>query len=84
MNCKQGDLAIVIAAPAMPEHIGKIVRCLEWVEWVTGEWVWEIDLKLPGVLHVVARDEHLHPLRGDSQTDATPRAANVPEEGVTA
>jgi hypothetical protein len=28
MNCKQGDLAIVVAAPNDPHYLGKIVRCV--------------------------------------------------------
>lgn len=83
MNCQRGDLAIVIKAPAYPEHIGKIVRCLEWVEWETGEWVWEIDLKIPGALHVVAQDEHLRPIRDNGAADET-RADLPSKEGIAA
>lgn len=76
MNCRKGDLAIILHSTP-PEHIGKIVTCLEWLEWAPGMWVWEIDLKLPGVLHVVIQDHQLRPLRDGGLDEEEPRAATL-------
>ena len=31
LNCKLGDLAVIVRADIDPEHIGKIVECVEFV-----------------------------------------------------
>lgn len=31
MNCKKGDIAIVVRAPGCPEYLGKIVTCVRLI-----------------------------------------------------
>lgn len=84
MNCKQGDLAIIVKSYAGNE--GKVVRCVEylgevgWLSVFTGqiEYVptWGIDVPLPGVegadwpIPAIA-DYQLRPLRPDEGDDET-------------
>lgn len=83
MNCKQGDLAIVVRSSAGNE--GKIVRCLRliksiiWVD-VDGKGsrhpTWEIDVLLPdwsGIFTNYICDYQLRPIRdpGDDAVDET-------------
>lgn len=75
MNCKPGDLAIIVRSCA--GHEGKIVRIVRWVGKVRG-WVgddrWETDTQLRGErggLTRSMRDSALRPIRdpGDDAKD---------------
>lgn len=88
MNCKQGDLAIVVKSWAGNE--GKIVRCIKYAgvqPWQDGEDLpsWEIDIDLPGVYgppeNIIA-DEQLRPIRdpGDDAQDETLTWLEVPNK----
>lgn len=75
MNCKQGDLAILVRSGSGNE--GKIVRCLRFVGEVPG-WYgddrWETDTILPGCFGGktnTAQDAWLRPLRGDLLDEET-------------
>ncbi len=84
MNCKPGDLAIIIASSAGNE--GKIVRCVRLIK-AKDYWykpsgqryedaTWEIDRLLPdyaGQLGRTIGDSQLRPIRdpGDDATDET-------------
>lgn len=78
MNCKQGDLAIIVKSNAGNE--GKIVRCLRLVGEarssdgirMAGECRWEIDRPIPTDLGDTAtsvRDAWLRPIRDDLLND---------------
>lgn len=78
MNCKQGDLAIIVRSYQGNE--GRIVRCLRFVpdfRWEKGgEPTWQIDVAL-NTVHSDARyfvaDCQLRPIRdpGDDAKDET-------------
>lgn len=90
MNCKQGDLAIIVKSYAGNE--GKVVRCVEAVGmelWDmpdgTSElaFTWRMDRALrsfTGRLHDLVRDEHLRPIRPDEGDDETLSWAGKPEK----
>jgi hypothetical protein len=72
MNCKQGDLAVILWSGAGNE--GKVVRCLEFVgqEFWDGGLVgtWRIDRPLVGANFVCdsfIADDQLRPIRPDSE-----------------
>lgn len=82
MNCKPGDLAVVVRSDAGNE--GKIVRCLRivdgWLEGLDGsglgEPVWEVDRVLracDGSEDNLINDSYLRPIRdpGDDAVDET-------------
>ena len=76
MNCKPGDLALVVEATHR-ERIGSIVKVLK-PTMLTTYWV----VEWRGGLYI-AHDSWLKPLRGDSGEDETLRWAGKPQE-VTA
>lgn len=82
MNCKQGDLAIVVRSCAGNE--GKIVRCLEWIgcapedDLMDSKYVdcWRTDVGLKtawGLVVYYAKDSWLRPIRGDLLDNETER-----------
>jgi hypothetical protein len=93
MNCKQGDLAIVVKSEAGNE--GKIVRCVRLIgerdligrsgDVLRGA-VWEIDVPLPdwgGRLFPTVSDDQLRPIRDNDGEDEILRIAGKPQK-VTA
>lgn len=89
LNCRQGDLAIIVKSYAGNE--GKIVRCLS--PWNGGFIMpngdvifadgWVIDLLLPVRHGIYARriqDSQLRPLRDSDGEDEMLRIAGKPEE----
>jgi hypothetical protein len=58
MNCKQGDLAIVVKCKNAPENIGAIRMCA----WPAGRTGWELDRPLPSGDDCIC-DTCLRPLR---------------------
>ncbi len=90
MNCKPGDLAVVVKSAAGNE--GKIVRCIRLLgRGVTvgplgdtfADWIWEIDSQLPDWSGGMGRDIHdsaLRPIRENDGEDESPQWAPVPQE----
>lgn len=84
MNCKQGDLAVIVRSAAGNE--GKIVRCVRFIGYVPGfigEDRWEIDLDLPTMLGGTCRhvmDGWMRPIRGGEGADETLSWAGKPEK----
>lgn len=87
MNCKQGDLAVIVKSTY--GHEGKIVKCLRqyngpWVgiECIEYEAGWEIDIKLrtPTGEWAFITDDRLRPLRDNPGTDETLTWAPVPSK----
>jgi len=82
MNCKQGDLAIVVKSVAGNE--GKIVRCVRFIgkdvnsdgEPMQGDDRWEVDTEMVTFLGSKVRsvqDSCLRPIRGDLLDEETER-----------
>lgn len=75
MNCKQGDLAVLVKSLAGNE--GVVVRCIKYVgfiEWLVGPpgHAWLIDRYLPvygGGKSNRAPDSYLRPIRDSDKTD---------------
>lgn len=98
MNCKQGDLAIVVAA-VNPENLGKIVCCISFIpqdallrENLTAGhpgWITDIPLKTSLIGYPerkitlnFAQDSALRPLRGTPGEDETLSWAGKPRHVV--
>jgi hypothetical protein len=88
LNCKQGDLAVVVRSAAGNE--GAIVTCLrlipDWTRWGadgrlrTGP-AWETDrqfVKVTGVVDCIVADAHLRPLRDSDGEDEVLRLVGRP------
>lgn len=94
MNCKQGDMAIIVRSAA--GHEGKIVTCLEYMgrklgigpgQKVVEHDIWRIDRKLPswqGEATDLFPDEFLKPIRdpGDDAVDEMIKITQFDELGV--
>lgn len=83
LNCKPGDLAIVVKSMAGNE--GKIVRVLKFRGidvWHHGNDLWETDTTAPGTIAKsnLFRDEWLRPLRDSKEPDETLTWAGKPQE----
>ena len=81
MNCKQGDLAIVIRSAAGNE--GKIIRCVRMVMedggWGYGpRWVTDPPVRGTGLPVQAVLDSCLRPIRGTEGQDEMLRIAGVP------
>lgn len=84
MNCKPGDLAIVIKSKQ--NNLGKIVRCIEylpefmWKDLPDGAWVVDGNITSidPTSLNRVP-DSWLKPLRDNDEEDETITWAGKPE-----
>jgi len=94
MNCKKGDLAIVVSSivPNSP-NIGKIVRCLEFVPtsliYAEAGWVTDIDLiqyfvfdRTPAKQDKFVVDKMIRPIRDNDQEDETFAWAGKPEKAT--
>ncbi len=68
MNCKPGDLAVVVRSIYDPAQIGKIVRVVEWCAYTEG-WIVSPCILFYASVH----DECLRPIRdpGDDAVDET-------------
>lgn len=78
MNCKPGDLAIVVATAnaQQREYIGKIVTCVKVVNTIDGPVGWRTAPFLVNQFtknSIAWVDHHLRPIRdpGDDATDET-------------
>lgn len=70
MNCKPGDLAVVVRARFDPSHLGKIVSVVEWDDEAGG---WKVDppIMTAGIPWRAVADHALRPIRdpGDDAVD---------------
>lgn len=92
MNCKQGDMAIVIkGASANSPNIGRVVTCLKLHPagymrlLVSRGVVWEVDRDIAtthGKFHFMY-DAWLRPLRGDLSGDETDTETPIIREAET-
>jgi hypothetical protein len=94
MNCKPGDLAVIVRCDEFPENIGRFLTVTEAGEIQDGEWVWACISNSPlyGQLRhwgcvftysaeVWAPDSWLRPIRdpGDDARDETLSWKAVPK-----
>jgi hypothetical protein len=88
MNCKQGDLAIIVKCEICPEAIGSIVRCVEFKPGHSGRAAWVIDREVHSVKVVNGfkfsggwfLDACLRPIRDNDGEDETLTWAGKPEK----
>jgi hypothetical protein len=86
MNCKPGDLAVLVRS--MSGNEGRIVRCVRYlgvIPYVVGPDAasWEIDPPIPslqGGTTDTAPDDWLRPIRDNDGDDETLQWAGKPEE----
>lgn len=84
MNCKQGDLAVLIRSE-FPERIGKITRCIKYIN-AEGVDTWQVDPPVGEdrfrrgsiVVGTWGRDSFLRPLRNDPGEDEILRIVGKP------
>lgn len=80
MNCKQGDLAIIVRAPLDPNFIGKIVTCVKIDNQFPDSWQTEPTLfGMDGALVVIC-DRGMRPIRDNPGQDETLTWAPVPKK----
>lgn len=82
MNCKPGDLAVIVRAISEWQHVGKIVRVLRLVE-LEGENCWRTEPELrtaDGRYWIGWRDRNLRPIRDSDGEDEMLRIAGKPQE----
>lgn len=80
MNCKAGDLAVVVFAKRYPEFLGKIVRISQACD--IFERSWDTDpptFSSDGVEHSFC-DEYLRPIRDQDGEDEILRLAGKPHD----
>lgn len=88
MNCKQGDLAIIVKSVASPDDIGAIVRCVEFKPGPDGRAAWIVDRKVSpdavigGITYIGDwfLDASLRPIRDNDGEDETLTWAGKPEK----
>lgn len=86
LNCKAGDLAVIVRSFAGNE--GSIVRCVEYVgvrsfKIVGKKPSWKIDRKIKnmsGGMNDIVCDEFLKPLRDNDDEDEMLRIAGLPNK----
>ena len=84
MNCKQGDIAVIVRSLAGNE--GRLVICVElcqrptWLHKTLPGPTWRIDRFLDGILFPtnIASDSQLRPLRDDEGEDEMLRITGRP------
>ena len=90
MNCKPGDLAVIVKSLAGND--GKVVKCIKYIgikKWsINGpDHTWVIDRELPdigGSCSKFIEDRILRPIRDQPGTDETLLWAPVPKGKVKA
>lgn len=83
MNCKQGDLAVIVHARLDPRKIGHIVRCLRLLAFDGIDQCWVVEPRIDGFKGVY--DHALRPIR-PQRNDAVDEMVQLlgKPEGVTA
>lgn len=83
MNCKPGDLAIVVLSPAIPELLGMIVQVTKLSDEFPNSWDTEPPVYISGNPWPVSFDDRsLRPIRdpGDDAQDETLQWLDVPSK----
>lgn len=79
LNCKPGDLAVIVRSLHRPNCLGKVVKCVRFDPGPKGEPAWRIDRAVGPVLMVdgIGRrgdwwyDKCLRPIRDNDGEDET-------------
>lgn len=81
MNCKPGDLAVIVRAFTAWEHVGKIVRVVRLTR-IDGDECWKTDPELFTLdgRWIAWTDAHLRPIRDSDGEDEMLRIAGKPQE----
>jgi hypothetical protein len=89
MNCKPGDLAVVVSAPFDPHYLGRIVTCVSFF-FVEGMPTWRTDPPMywtcdSGVVRELPWcDKDLRPIRDQPGEDESLTWAPVPGNLISA
>ena len=96
MNCREGDLAVVVGGERTRRNVGRVVRVIalagpeDFDPLVPRDRCWRVDtpmrwdsLLFGSVMCPVAPDEYLRPIRDNDGEDETLAWAGKPQ-GVTA
>jgi hypothetical protein len=78
MNCKPGDLAVLIKSEFKPHNIGSVVKILRKAESFNGYFCWETSPVFDGGTWVL--DKNLRPIRDQDGQDETLTWAGLPNE----
>ena len=86
LNCKQGDLAVIVRSTVNPQTVGMIVQCVKYKPSPIAGPAWEIDrsvaphVQIGMFIHAAdwIRDANLRPLRDNDGTDETLTWRDVP------
>ena len=82
LNCKPGDLAVLIRSRKDPSHIGKILTVVAWCALTEG-WIVDPPLTSGPISWRSVDDKFLRPIRDGNGEDETFEWAGTPDE-VTA
>ena len=77
LNCKQGDLAIIVDCVWDESSLGKIVKCISVFDTPWGK-CWKVDP--PWDLSIGTLDAHLRPIRDQPGEDETLTWEPVPHK----
>ena len=79
MNCKQGDLAVIVRGSAFQKYIGHVVQCVTLR--CTDPAMWAIDRSLDGdqIAWIMVPDSCLRPLRDSDGEDEMLRIKGKPQ-----
>jgi hypothetical protein len=80
MNCKPGDLAVIVRAYRFPELVGRIVTCVRLTPHPSKLPVWETAEPLPESNWI--HDDQLRPIRDNDGEDEMLRIVGKPETAV--
>ena len=70
MNCKIGDLAIIVGPTRYKHHIGKIVELKKiYTKGIDYGWLTEPIFNTPAGAEIVWKDAHLRPIRDQPGKD---------------
>ena len=78
LNCRPGDLAVIVRSKRNSQYIGKIVRCVRFVPWPGVEATWEFEPKFDKFWCIL--DSCLKPIRDKPGQDEILRIVGLPEK----
>lgn len=87
MNCKPGDLAVIVRSVVRPEAVGAVVRCVAFMPAPDGRAAWLIDRSLGGPIVTEMGlhqgdwwvDANMRPIRDNDGEDETLSWAGKPQ-----
>lgn len=90
MNCKPGDLAVVVSVPdaRLKHHLGRVIECVKLVYHPDGSPCWQLRQSIPdpafmrGTRLEAIADRNLRPLRDNDGQDEMLRIAGHPNKEI--